>query len=70
MFMVPRRMRNPAETEAPMMPPILLKAQNLELMAEAVAATIIDMITTILQIESTLERLEFIRHKASMLHQY
>ncbi len=65
MFMIPRRMRHPAETEAPMMPPILLKAPNLELMAEAVAATIIDVITTILQMKSTLERLEFIRHEAA-----
>ena len=48
MFITPRIMRNAAETELPIIPPILLKAPNLELMAEAVAATIIEVIMTIL----------------------
>ena len=41
-------MRKIAETEVPIMPPILLKAPNLELMAEAVAATTIDVMITML----------------------
>ena len=41
-------MRKPAETEVPMMPPILLNAPNLELIAEAVAATTTDVMMTIL----------------------
>ena len=40
--------RKLAVTEVPMMPPILLKAPNLELIAEAVAATITEVIMTIL----------------------
>ncbi len=46
--MIPSIMRKPAETDVPMMPPILLKAPNLELIAEAVAATTTEVITTIL----------------------
>lgn len=46
--MIPRIMRKAAETEVPIMLPILLKALNLELMAEAVAATTIEVMTTIL----------------------
>ena len=41
-------MRNVAETDVPMMAPILLNAPNLELMAEAVAATTMDVMMTIL----------------------
>ena len=48
MFMIPSSMRKPAETDVPMMPPILLNAPNLELIAEAVAATTTEVITTIL----------------------
>lgn len=40
--------RNAAETEVPMIPPILLKVPNLSLMAEEVAATTIEVTTTIL----------------------
>ena len=46
--MIPSMMRKAAETDVPMMPPILLKAPNLELMAEAVAATTMDVMMTIL----------------------
>ena len=53
MFMVPSSMRKPAETDVPMMPPILLNAPNLELIAEAVAATTTEVITTILMKEDT-----------------
>lgn len=45
--------KKPAETEVPMIPPTRLKAPNLELMAEAVAATTMDATTTML------DRLEF-----------
>lgn len=45
--------KKPAETAVPMIPPTRLKAPNLELMAEAVAATTMDVITTML------DRLEF-----------
>lgn len=48
MFMIPRMIRKPAETDVPIIPPILLKAPNLELMAEAVAATTIEVTITIL----------------------
>ena len=51
MFMIPSSMRKPAETDVPMMPPILLNAPNLELIAEAVAATTTEVITTILMEE-------------------
>lgn len=44
-------MRKPAETDVPMMPPILLKAPNLELIAEAVAATTTEVMMTILMEE-------------------
>ena len=40
--------RNPAETEVPIIPPILLKEPNFELIAEAVAATTMDVTTTML----------------------
>ena len=46
--MTPTIMRKPAETDVPMMPPILLNAPNLELMAEAVAATTTEVTMTIL----------------------
>ena len=49
--MIPSSMRKLAETEVPMMPPILLNAPNLELIAEAVAATTTEVITTILMEE-------------------
>ena len=51
MFMIPSSMRKPAETDVPIMPPILLNAPNLELIAEAVAATTTEVITTILMEE-------------------
>ena len=41
--------RNPAETEVPIIPPILLKEPNFELIAEAVAATTMDVTTTMLE---------------------
>ena len=47
-FIIPSIMRKPAETDVPMMPPILLNAPNLALMAEAVAATTTEVIMTIL----------------------
>ena len=40
--------RKEAETEVPMMPPILLKAPNLVEMAEAVAATMREVMMTML----------------------
>ena len=51
MFIIPSRMRKAAETDVPMMPPTLLNAPNLELIAEAVAATITEVIMTILMEE-------------------
>lgn len=48
MFKTPRMIRKPADTEVPMMEPILLKVPNLELMAEAVAATTMEVIVTML----------------------
>ena len=48
MFMIPSSMRKPAEMDVPMMPPILLNAPNLELIALAVAATTTEVIRTIL----------------------
>ena len=42
-------MRKAAETELPMMPPMVLKAPNLEEIAEAVAATTTDVMMTILR---------------------
>jgi len=48
MFMSPRIMRNAAEALVPRIPPILLREENRELMADAVAATTIDVIKTIL----------------------
>lgn len=41
--------RNAAETDVPMIPPILLKEANLELIADAVAATRTVVIITILR---------------------
>lgn len=49
-FINPSKMRKAAETDVPIMPPIVLKVPNFELMAEAVAATIIEVMTTILGI--------------------
>ena len=51
MFIIPSRMRKPAEMDVPMIPPILLKSPNLELIAEAVAATITEVRMTILMEE-------------------
>lgn len=51
MFIIPSIMRKPAETDVPMMPPILLNAPNLELIAEAVAATTTEVTMTILMQE-------------------
>lgn len=47
-FMIPRRMRKAAETEVPTMPPTLEKPSNLLETAEAVAATTMDVMITIL----------------------
>lgn len=47
--MIPRMIRNAAETDVPMIPPILLKVSNLELTADAVPATRIVVIITILR---------------------
>lgn len=49
--MVPSRMRKPAEIDVPMMPPILLNTPNLELIAEAVAATTTEVVMTTLMEE-------------------
>ena len=49
---MPSTMRKPAETDVPMIPPILLNAPNLELIAEAVAATTTDVMMTILMEEN------------------
>ena len=46
--MIPSTMRKPAETDVPMIPPILLNAPNLALIAEAVAATTTEVMMTIL----------------------
>lgn len=46
--MRPSRIKNPADTDVPIMPPILLNEPNLELIAEAVAATTIDVTMTML----------------------
>lgn len=51
MFIIPSRIRKPAEMDVPMIPPILLKSPNLELIAEAVAATITEVRMTILMEE-------------------
>lgn len=51
MFIIPSRIRKPAEMDVPMIPPILLKSRNLELIAEAVAATITEVRMTILMEE-------------------
>lgn len=44
--MVPGIMRKAIETKVPVMPSMLLKAPHLELMGEAVAATAMEVITT------------------------
>ena len=49
-------MRKPAETDVPMMPPILLNAPNLALIAEAVAATTTEVIMTILMKEGEIRK--------------
>lgn len=49
--MIPSRMRKPAEIDVPMMPPILLNTPNLELIAEAVAATTTEVVMTTLMEE-------------------
>ena len=57
-FRIPRMIRNPADTEVPMIPPVLLKVPNLSLMAEAVAATTIEVIITILRSAEFCQRME------------
>ena len=42
--------RKAAETELPIIPPILLKRPNLELIAEAVAATMMEVMMTMLEV--------------------
>lgn len=48
MFNSPKMIKKPADTDVPIIPPTRLKAPNLELMAEAVAATTMDVTTTML----------------------
>lgn len=48
MFINPSMIRKPAETDVPMIPPILLNAPNFELIADAVAATTTEVMMTIL----------------------
>lgn len=56
MFSSPKMIKKQADTEVPMIPPTRLKAPNLELMAEAVAATTMDVTTTMLnRLEVNLE---------------
>ena len=52
--MIPKIIKNVAETDVPMIPPTLEKASNLAETAAAVAATVIDVITTILLSQETL----------------
>lgn len=47
--MTPSKMRKAAETEVPMMFPTRLNESNLELIAAEVAATTIEVITTIVE---------------------
>ncbi len=46
--MMPNRIRKPAETEVPMMPPMWLKELNLLEIADAVAATTMEVMITML----------------------
>jgi len=46
--MIPSRIRKPAETEVPIMAPTREKEENLEETADAVAATTMEVITTML----------------------
>ena len=46
--MIPSRIRKPAETEVPIMAPTCEKEENLEETADAVAATTMEVITTML----------------------
>jgi len=46
--MIPSKIKKAALTELPMIPPILLKLSNLDETAAAVAATIIEVMMTIL----------------------
>lgn len=48
-FKTPRIIRKEAETDVPMIPPTLLKESNLSLIAEAVAATTIHVMITMLK---------------------
>lgn len=54
--MIPSRMRKPAEIDVPMMPPILLNTPNLELIAEAVAATTTEVVMTTLMEEDKVRK--------------
>jgi len=49
MFITPKRSRKAAEMELPMIPPTLLKDPNFEDTADAVAATTMEVATTILE---------------------
>ena len=49
MFKIPSIIRKAAETDVPIILPTLLKSPNLELIVEAVAATAMDVTTTILR---------------------
>lgn len=51
MFIIPSTKRKEADMDVPMMPPILLNAPNLELIADAVAATTTEVIMTMLMEE-------------------
>ena len=48
---MPRRRRKPAETDVPMIPPISEKELNLFDIEVAVAATTMDVVTTILDLD-------------------
>lgn len=49
MFMMLSNMRKLADTDVPMMPPMWLKPENRSLMAAAVAATAMEVMTTMLR---------------------
>ena len=56
MFIRPSIIKKLADTDVPIMPPILLNEPNLWLIAEAVAATTIDVTMTMLATRSKLEK--------------
>lgn len=48
-FMIPSRIKNPAFTDVPMIPPMVLKLPHREETAAAVAATTIEVMMTMLE---------------------